>query len=653
MCTLRLRFANKGVKFRNHIFMKKYILYSFIFLTFQTGKAQKPYSQQMVDSFMAWYPDSIVVKPRIKSTWDYEQGLMLKAVEKVWRRTADTKYYNYILADMNRFVAEDGSIKTYIKSDFNLDNINSGRMLLMLYQQTQPGKDKYKKAADLLWHQLETQPKTQEEAYWHKQRYPNQIWLDGLFMAEPFSAEYAKIFNKPDHFSDIANQFAQVEKHMLDPKTGLIYHGYDAAKEQKWADKKTGLSPHFWGRSIGWYAMALVEVLDYFPENHPDRPKLIKYLQRLAPALAKYQDSKSGVWYQMTALAGKKGNYLEASTSCMFVYALAKGVRMGYLPQTYLQNAKMGYAGIVKQFVEKEADGSLALQKTVSVGGLGGTPYRDGTYEYYISEPLRKNDLKGVGPFIFASIEMEIAEGNQLGKGQKVALDYYFNREFRKDWNGQTEQFHYTWIDTYHSGFSWWADVFKNYGAKLTAIEGKPTAANLKGQNVYIIVDPDTKKETAAPNYMDKTSIENIKKWVNDGGTLVLMANDTANCEIPKFNELSKAFGIAFTGKSRNMVEGKNWHQGLLKIPANNLIFKNTRQVYVKELVTLQLSGKAYPILEEGGDVIMAATNFGKGRVFVIGDPWLYNEYVDGRLISTEYQNYQAAKDLAKWVLRR
>ncbi|MCP9770224.1 glycoside hydrolase family 88 protein [Lacihabitans sp. LS3-19] len=631
--------------------MKKYIFY--FLLVSQFGIAQKPYSQQMADAFMAWYPDSIVVKPRVKSTWDYEQGFMLKALEKVWHRNADAKYYEYILADMNRFVNEDGSMKTYKIEDYNLDNINSGRALLMISHQSQQKKEKYKKAADILWSQLENQPKNKEGAYWHKLRYPNQIWLDGLFMAEPFSAEYAKIFKHPEHFDHIAKQFAMVEKYMVDPKTGLIYHGYDESKEQQWADKKTGLSPHFWGRSIGWYAMALVEVLDYFPENHPARPNLIKYLQRLAPALVKYQDQKTGVWYQMTALGNKEGNYLEASTSCMFVYALAKGVRKGYLSQNYLFSAKKGYKGILKEFVITEPDGSLALEKTVSVGGLGGNPYRDGTFEYYIGEPLRKNDLKGVGSFIFASVEMEIAEENQLAKNQTVALDYHFNHEFRKDWNGDSEQFHYVWEDTQHSGFLWWGEIFQNYGAKLKALKGQPTAANLKGVNVYIIVDPDTKKETASPNYVAPKDIKEIKTWVNNGGTLVLMANDTANCEIPKLNELSKAFGIAFTGKSRNMVQGMEWHQGKLDIPAGNKIFPNTEKVYVKELVTLQLSGNAYPVIEEGGDVIMAATNFGKGRVFVIGDPWLYNEYVDGRRIPKEYQNYQAAKDLAKWVLNK
>jgi unsaturated rhamnogalacturonyl hydrolase len=521
----------------------------------------------------------------------------------------------------------------------------------MLAQQSQPEKEKYKKAADLLWNQIENQPKTNEGGYWHKKRYPFQMWLDGLFMCEPFAAEYSKIFNKPEHFNDIAHQFALIEKHAVDAKTGLVYHGYDERKEQKWADKKTGLSPHFWSRAIGWYAMALVDVLDYFPENHPERANLIKYLQRLAPALVKYQDSKSGVWYQMTTQGTRKGNYFEASGSCMFVYTLAKGVRKGYLSQIYLTAAKKGYAGILKEFVEKEANGSISLNKTVSVGGLGGTPYRDGSYEYYLSEPIRKNDLKGVGPFIFASVEMEIAAENSLGKGKSVAVDNFFNHEFRKDLNGNQEAFHYTWEDRQHSGFWVWGQIFNELGAKTTTISAAPTAQNLKGVDVYIIVDPDTKKETVSPNFVQKPDIQAINNWVKAGGTLILMANDTSNCEIPHFNELAKAFGIEFTNKSRNMVQGTQWEQGRLDIPAGNPVFKNTKTVYIKELVTLHVKTPAKAILKEGGDNIIATAKVGKGTVFVVGDPWLYNEYTDGRRIPVIYENFSAAKDLAKWAL--
>ncbi len=623
-----------------------------IFFILKNATAQKPYSEQMTESFMSWYPDSIVVKPRVLSTWDYEQGLMLKALERVWRKTADPKYYEYILADLNRFVKPDGSIKSYKIEDYNLDNIATGRNLLMLIQQSQAGKEKYKMAADLLWKQLENQPKTKEGGYWHKQRYPNQMWLDGLFMAEPFSAEYAKLFNHPEHFNHIAKQFALIEKHAVDKKTGLIYHGYDESKEEKWADKKTGLSPHFWSRAIGWYGMALIEVLDYFPENHPERKNLIRYLQRLVPAILKYQDAKSNVWYLMTALGDKKGNYLEASASSMFVYILAKGVRKGYLDPQFLNAAKKGYEGIIKEFITTENDGSLAVNKTVSVGGLGGKPYRDGTFEYYISEPLRKNDLKGVGPFIMASLEIEQLKDINTGKGKIVALDYHFNKEYRKDLNNQTEQYHYTWEDNMHSGFFWWGNIFQSYGVQIKSLKFAPTLANLKGIDVYIIVDPDTKKETENPNFVSKKDINEIKNWVNKGGTLVLMANDTSNCEIPKFNELAKEFGITFTNKSINMVQGTQFHQGKLEIPKGNSIFKNTQKVYVKELVTLSINEKAQSILNIKDDVIMAISKYGNGKVFVVGDPWLYNEYVDGRKIPKEYQNFQAAKDLAIWLLK-
>ena len=619
-----------------------------------TLNAQKPYSIRMADSFMSWYPDSIAVPPRLKSTWDYEQGLMLKAIEKVWHKTANDKYFNYIEHDLQRFIDKDGNIRTYKKSDYNLDNISTGRVVLTLAQQSLGGKEKrYQAAAHNLWEQIEEQPKTNEGGFWHKQRYPYQMWLDGLFMAEPFAAEYSLVFDHPEHFDEIVKQFELIEKHAVDTNTGLIYHGYDESKEQKWADPKTGLSPHFWGRAIGWYAMALVEVLDYLPAEHSGRPKLIAYLNRLAPALVKYQDEKSGVWYQMTALGSKEGNYFEASSSCMFVYALLKGVRKGYLNESYIVPAEKGYQGILKEFVEEEKDGTLSLNNTVSVGGLGGSPYRDGSYEYYLSEPIRKNDLKGVGPFIFASTEMELRKAGFIGAGQKVGLDYYFNHEFRTSLSGEKEQFHYIWTDPFHSGFSWFGEVFEHDGAELAIVADAPSKQNLKDLDVYIIVDPDTKKETASPNFIETNSQKVIKKWVKKGGTLLVMANDSANCEIPHTNQLISQFGISFTDKCMNMVEGTQWEMGLVEIPAGNEIFKNTSNVYIKELVTLNLDDKAVPVLSKGNDIIMAHTAYGKGRVIVIGDPWLYNEYVDGRRIPLKYENHQAAKDLAAWLLKK
>ncbi len=633
--------------------MKRIFFLILLITVYGSGQAQKPYSVQMADSFMSWHKDSIAVKPGKPAEWDYEQGLMLQALEKVWYRTADPVYFEYVVKDLDRYIAKDGSIRTYRYEDFNLDNIPTGKALLMLYQQTQPDKEKYRKAADHLWEQLENQPKTKEKGYWHKQRYPNQMWLDGLFMAEPFSAEYSLLFKKPEHFDDIARQFDLIEKYAVDEKTGLIYHAYDESRAMEWADKKTGRSPHFWSRAIGWYAMALVDVLDYFPENHPARPRLVSYLRRLAPVIVRYQDAPSGVWYQITDLATRKGNYLEASASCMFVYALAKGVRMGYLASSFLTAARKGYSGILKEFVEKEKDGSISLNKTVSVGGLGGVPYRDGSFEYYMSEPIRKNDLKGVGPFIFASIEIEIAAEKDKTKPLTVGLDYYFNREFRKDHNGDTEQFHYTWEDKTHSGFWLWGKMFRDFGYKTVSIPEAPSARNLAGVHTYIIVDPDTRKETAAPNFVSDIDIAVIKDWVGKGGTLILMANDTANCEIPRFNRLSTAFGISFTNKSTNMVEGVKFEQGRINIPPGNPLFKTTSTIYIKELVTLALKAPAVPVLKKGEDIIIATSTFGKGRVFVVGDPWLYNEYLDGRRIGASFENYNAARDIILWTLRK
>ncbi len=611
-----------------------------------------PFSQQMIDSFIKNHPDSILVGKNTATKWDYEQGLMLKAIEKVWNRTGSGKYFNYIQNDLNQYVAEDGSIRTYKKEDYNIDNIPPGRALLTLYQQSLPQKEKYKKAADLLWSQLESQPRTHEGGYWHKQRYPYQMWLDGLFMGEPFAAEYSLVFNHLEHFDDIAKQFELIEKHAVDSRTGLIYHAYDESRGMPWASPQTGLSPNFWSRAIGWYAIAIVDVLDYFPKNHPKRKELIGYLQRLAPVLVKYQDPNAGLWYQVTDQGDRSGNYFEASASCMFVYALAKGVRMGYLSDDFLKAAEKGYQGILKEFVDRENDGTLSLNGTVSVGGLGGNPYRSGSFEYYISEPIRKNDLKGIGPFVFASVEMEILQENHIGKGKTVGLDNYFNHEFRKGSGGETEPFHYLWEDRLHSGFSLFGQIYQELGARITTLHEAPSSQNLKDFSVYIIVDPDTKKETADPNFIDKTSIVAISQWVKSGGVLLLMANDTANCEIPHFNKLAKVFGIQFTNKNRNMVQGLQFEQGRIDIPQMGQdIFKRAQKVYIKELSPLKLKSPAQSVVKDHGDVIFGVARYGKGTVFAVGDPWLYNEYLDGRRIDGSFQNFDAAKELASWLL--
>jgi unsaturated rhamnogalacturonyl hydrolase len=608
----------------------------------------KPLSEQMAATVMDIWKDSLEMQPGKSVKWAYDQGVVLEGIEGIWKRTGNGAYFEYIQKSMDFFVNNDGSIRTYKQNDYNIDNVKNGRSLLLLYKVTK--QEKYKKAAGLLREQLKGHPRTNEGGFWHKKIYPYQMWLDGLYMGEPFYTEYAATFNESTAFDDIANQFIYMENHARDAKTGLLYHGWDESKQQKWANQKTGLSPHFWGRAMGWYAMALVDVLDNFPAKHPKRASLTAILKRLADATQKYQDPKSGLWYQVLDKPTGKGNYLEASASCMFVYSIAKAVRLEYLPKTYLKIAQKGYDGIKKEFVEQAGGGKVNLKGTVSVAGLGGNPYRDGSYEYYLSEKVITNDPKGVGAFLLASNEMEIAALPKLGLGKKVILDYYFNNETKKDDNGQLSNWHYTWGENSHGGFSLFGDIFKSAGFKTAELKEAPNTANLKQANVYIIVDPDTEKENPKPNYIKQKHIQSIKSWVKAGGVLVLMANDTGNVELDHFNQLAKAFGVQFKKNSINRVKNNNFEEGKILVSASNSIFKAPKKLYLKEVSTLAIQSPAKAVLESNGEIIMATSKLGKGTVFVVGDPWIYNEYVDGRKLPAEYENFAAANDLVKWV---
>ncbi len=381
-------------------------------LTMSCRAQQKSWGERMANSMMKTYPDSIVVKAagELKSSkparWNYEYGVLFESFEQLWKETGDRTYYDYIKKIMDHFIEADGNIRTYDLLEYNIDHITPGRAVMVLYNETK--EEKYKKAADLLHEQLIWHPRTKEGGYWHKLRYPYQVWLDGLYMGETFAAEYSMVFKDAKKFDDIANQFTWMESHVRDSKTGLLYHAWDESKQQKWADPVTGRAPGFWGRGMGWYGMALVDVLDYFPKDHPKRKDLIAILQRYATAVKNYQDPTSGLWYQVLDKGTLPGNYLEASVSSMFTYTLAKGTRLGYLDKSFGPVAKKAFEGILKNFIETDAQGSVHLTKVVSVSGLGGTPYRDGSFEYYISEPLRTDDLKGVGPFIQASVEIEL-----------------------------------------------------------------------------------------------------------------------------------------------------------------------------------------------------------------------------------------------------
>lgn len=377
--------------------------------------ADAPWSQRAADSAIKRWPEGRFVAAGAPWTWNYELGTLLEGMNAAWHQAPEKKeYYAYIKSAVDTFIGPDGSIATLKPEEHQLDNILLGRQLLFLYDTTH--EPRYEKAATLLYRQLMNQPRTPSGGFWHKQRYPNQMWLDGLYMAEPFYATYAQMFHHPEAFKDIALQFRLIDAHLRDAKTGLLYHGWDESKQERWADKQTGQSPQLWARGMGWYMMALVDTLDSYPVDDPGRKELLAQLQSTAAAVVSYQNSASELWYQVIDKGSAAGNYFESSASCMFVYALAKGVNRKYLPSSYRTNAERGYRGILSHFIQTGPDDDISLTGTVKAAGLGGNPYRDGSYSYYIGEKVVTNDPKGIGAFLLASTEMEATASTKPGR---------------------------------------------------------------------------------------------------------------------------------------------------------------------------------------------------------------------------------------------
>lgn len=365
----------------------------------QTAVTTTPWSLRMAASALSRYNLA-------EARWHYTDGLLLKGVFQLWQMTGDDHYWQKVAAYGDRFVNADGEIMTYSLEEFNIDQINAGKLLFPLYRVT--GEERYRKAIWLLREQLRHHPRTKEGGFWHKKIYPYQMWLDGIYMGSPFCAEFAATFDEPVLFEDIAFQVITLENHTRDPQTGLLYHAWDESRQMPWSNPATGCSPHFWGRAIGWYVMAINDVLDYFPQEHPARPTFIEILGRTVTAVSQFQDPATGLWWQVVDQGNRPGNYLEASSTSMFVYAIAKGVRKGYLPANWLTTATKAFDGLLNHLVTVDNENLIDLHGVCSSAGLGGTPYRDGSFEYYINEPIITNNLHGVGAFLLAAIELEI-----------------------------------------------------------------------------------------------------------------------------------------------------------------------------------------------------------------------------------------------------
>jgi len=351
----------------------------------------------------AWNVEKIREGADVK--WNYIDGCMLMALEALTEITGDGRFMDFTVQVADSFVQEDGSIDTFNPEGRALDDYNEGRILFGVYRRT--GKEKYRKAADMLYHCLMEQPRTPEGNFWHKAIYPNQVWLDGIYMAQPFIATWQKTFGTGD-YADILRQIRVVRERMRDPKTGLYYHGYDASRTAFWANPETGLSRNFWLRAMGWYALALADLIGILPENAPERAEITEIFRELMDSVIRYADPETGMFWQVVDQAGREGNYPETSGSAMMACAMLKGARLGVLEERFRAQGRKTFEGIMKGFLKVDGEGMLELQNICLVAGLGPEKNRrrDGSYEYYISEPVVRNDAKGSAPFVLCYTEI-------------------------------------------------------------------------------------------------------------------------------------------------------------------------------------------------------------------------------------------------------
>ncbi|MDE5715409.1 MAG: glycoside hydrolase family 88 protein [Anaeroplasmataceae bacterium] len=347
------------------------------------------------------------IKQGKKPAWNYIDGCMMVSLLELYKTTKEEKYLTFVKNFADYYVHEDGTILGYDKEKYSTDDVSETRILFDLYEYTK--EEKYSKAIELVYEQIKTHPRTKEGNFWHKKIYPNQVWLDGLYMMQPFYTRYETLRNKMQNYSDIIKQYKYVYNLMRDKETGLYYHGYDSEKKMFWADKTTGLSKNFWLRSLGWFTVSLIDVYEYMNEQMYDEYHTIKEIfKEIVDCILKYQDKESKMFYQVPNYPGKENNYLETSGSSMIAYAILKGVRLKALPDRYQAIGLEIFDGICKTYLTVKNE-DLNLGGICLVAGLGpeNNLRRDGTYEYYMSEPIVENDAKGVGPFIMAYTEVK------------------------------------------------------------------------------------------------------------------------------------------------------------------------------------------------------------------------------------------------------
>ncbi len=389
--------------------MKNYLLaICVIFSTTMSLVAGEPNSLRMLKSEIIRNPEAKSIDYNTTWKWNYTHGLLLQSMMQVAEKypAIEATVDHYVTHYLDSMISDKGVIRTYKKSNYTLDHINPGKMLIMAYEKYKDPR--YKIALDTLYSQLQSQPRVAEGGFWHKKVYPHQMWLDGIYMEAPFYCEYALRYlqgeAQQNAFNDVVNQIMVVARHTYDPQSGLYKHAWDESKEQAWCNPENGQSSHVWGRALGWYCMAMVDVLGYLPENHPGRDSIFTVLRPLCEKIRSMRDKDYGAWYQVMDQGQRHGNYLETSCSLMFTYTFIKGAQNGWLTEDFLETGKQTFDDLNNYFVREDGDDIISITRVCAVAGLGGKNYRMANYEYYIHEPVRDNDPKAVGTYIMTSL---------------------------------------------------------------------------------------------------------------------------------------------------------------------------------------------------------------------------------------------------------
>ena len=572
------------------------LLLAVILLASNFALDAQSWSQRAANTAIAHWPNAPSPQRETASLQGNGLALLLNGVDAEWYNTANGRYYRY----------EKQKVDTLLASENDVDlrtRMAIARPILRIGRVTQDTR--YFKTVDLLDKYLSVRSQIPVQ----------QMDSAEIYYSAPFYAEYAQVFQRPDDFSKITKLFSE-----------------NGRAEEAGASRVHAIS----ARDMGWYIAALVDTLPYYPYDDSDRGLLLQILDRTVAQIVRAQDKSSGLWHESLA---KPWGLDDAIATCMFTYALQKAVRLGYLTERYSENARRPWRGVLQHFAKDDGHASVAFINSVSSGGSRGVGVED--------------ERELVGAFLLASTEMEHARQATLARGQLVMLDSWFNSQQRTNSAGQKEYFHYKWNDYSDSGYSLFGSMFVDLGADLATLSMAPTAENLKSAQYYVIVSPDIPAKNPNPHYVQVRDADQVAKWVGGGGVLILMENDPPNADIDHLNRIADRFGIHFNSVLSHHVIGNDFSAGQIAVKGGDPIFRDPHTLYMKDTCTLSLSSPAKSLFKDGGGVVIAMSNFGKGTVVAVVDPWLYNEYTDGRKKPPMQDNYAAGQEFVRWLINQ